>query len=194
MRRSVVAGVAVVLAAGVAIPALAAGRDNGPKNPGGHGDEWAVCIEHPTLHITPPLSLDTAHAASLNASDVLENCTSSDRSIERGIAYITATSPSASCQSGTSNGIARIRWNNGRTSKVEFSASFAAGFAHTTSGHATDGNEFVGESFAALDHLNVDAVALQLCSTPSLGLSNLASDGVIAIGDPPTTDGVIWRP
>ena len=184
-----------ILAALVAVGLFALASPVGAAAPArGSDGEWAVCMEHPTLHISPPLTLDTPHPATVTASDVLENCISSDPTISRGIAYINATTPSASCQSGTSNGVARIRWNNGRTSRVEFSASFAAGFAHTTSGHATGGSEFVGKSFAALDHLTVDAVALQLCSTPSFGLATLASDGVIAIGDPPTTDGVVWRP
>jgi hypothetical protein len=124
---------------------------------------------------------------------VLESCSSSDRTIDRGIANIKGTSPSASCQGGdVNNGIARIRWNNGRTSRVRFEASFAGGFARAR-GRVVSGSAFVGRRFVALDHLNVDAVALQLCSTPSIGLSTLASDGVVAIGRPPSA-GVVWTP
>jgi hypothetical protein len=194
MKRLVAAGVAAALTVGVAIPMIATARNKPAKPHAGQTRGWAVCREHPTLHISPPLTFDTPHPATVNVSDVLESCTSSDPTIDRGIAYINATSPSASCQSGDVNGVARIRWNNGRTSRVDFKASFAGGFAHTTSGQIAGGSEFVGKPFEALDHLNVDAIALQLCGTPSVGLSTLASDGAIRIGDPPTSDGMVWRP
>jgi hypothetical protein len=195
MKRLLAAGVAAVLIVGVSIPTIATARSKAAKHhQAAQKDRWAVCREHPILHISPPLVLDSSHAATFNISDVLESCTSSDPSISRGIAYINATSPSASCQFGTVDGVARIRWNNGRTSRVDFQGVFAAGFVHTTTGNVSGGSEFVGDPFAALDHLNVDAIALQLCSTPSFGLSTLASDGVISIGNPPTSDGVVWTP
>jgi hypothetical protein len=171
----------------MAIPTFAAAGT--PSKRGG----WIVCREHPILHISPPLTLDNPHPATFRVSDVLESCSSSDRRIDRGIASITGESPSASCQGGdVNNGVARIRWNTGRTSRVRFEASFAGGFARAE-GRVIGGSAFVGRKFLALDHLNVDAVALQLCQTPSIGLSTLASDGVIAIGSPPS-DGVVWEP
>jgi hypothetical protein len=170
----------------MAIPTFAAA---GTAKRGG----WIVCREHPILHIDPPLTLDSPHPATFRVSDVLESCSSSDRRIDRGIASITGTSPNASCQSGNVNGgVARIRWNTGRTSRVRFTATYGGGFARA-SGRVVGGTAFVGRRFVALDHLNVDAVALQLCNTPSIGLSTLASDGVIAIGSAPS-DGVVWEP
>ena len=52
----------------------------------------------------------------------------------------------------------------------------------------------MGKRFEALDNLNVDAIAAQLCSTRSLGLRTLASDGVVGIGTPRTSDAKAWRP
>lgn len=200
MKRLLAAGLSAALIVGVAIPTIATGRNKTAKKPhagqrhAGQKNGWAACREHPILHISPPLTLDSSHAATVNVSDVLESCSSSDPTIDRGLAYINATSPGASCQGGDVNGVARIRWNNGRTSRVDFKASFAGGFAHTSSGNVSGGSEFVGQSFEALDHLLVDAIALQLCSTPSIGLSTLASDGVIRVGNPPVGDGVLWTP
>ena len=188
MRRLVAVGTAAALTVLVAIPTFAAAGTPAAKRGG-----WIACREHPILHISPPLTLDASHPATFRVSDVLESCSSSDRTIDRGIASITGTSPNASCQSGdVNNGVARIRWNNGRTSRVRFEASFAGGFARAR-GRVVGGSAFVGRRFVALDHLNVDAVALQLCNTPSIGLSTLASDGVIAIGAPPSA-GVVWTP
>jgi hypothetical protein len=186
VKRMVAVGTAAALCVLVAIPAFAAA---GTSKRGG----WIVCREHPILHISPPLTIDSPHPATFRVSDVLESCSSSDRRIDRGIASITGESPSASCQSGDiTGGVARIRWNTGRTSRVRFTASFAGGFARAE-GRVVSGSAFVGRRFLALDHLNVDAVALQLCNTPSIGLSTLASDGVIAIGAPPSA-GVVWTP
>jgi hypothetical protein len=187
VKRLVAVGTAAALTVLVAIPTVAA------AGPAARKGGWIVCREHPILHISPPLTLDASHPATFRVSDVLESCSSSDRTIDRGIASITGESPNASCQSGdVNNGVARIRWDNGRTSRVRFTASYAGGFARA-SGRVVGGSAFVGRRFRALDHLNVDAVALQLCSTPSIGLSTLASDGVIAIGAPPS-DGVVWTP
>jgi hypothetical protein len=185
VKRLVAVGTAAALSVLVAIPASAAA---GTSKRGG----WIVCREHPILHISPPLTLDSPHPASFRVSDVLESCSSSDRRIDRGIASITGESPSASCQSGDLDGVARIRWNTGRTSRVRFKASYAGGFARAE-GRVVSGSAFVGRRFIALDHLNVDAVALQLCNAPSIGLSTLASDGVIAIGNAPS-DGVVFTP
>jgi len=200
VKRRVLASVVVAFAFVVAIPTIAIARDKVPgkssaKHDGRDGQDhgWAVCREHPILHITPPLTFDTSHAATFAVSDVLESCSSSDPTIDRGIAVINATTASASCGGGTLTGVARIRWNNGRTSRVDFQATFAAGFAHAN-GNVAGGSGFVGQTFEALDHLNIDAVALQLCGTPSVGVSTLASDGVIRIGDPPVGDGVVWAP
>ena len=187
MKRLVAVGTAAALSVLVAIPTFAAAGTKAPKRGG-----WIVCREHPILHISPPLTLDAPHPATFNVSDVLESCSSSDPTIDRGIASIKATSPSASCLSGDVNGVARIRWNNGRTSRVRFEASFAGGFARAE-GRVVSGSAFVGRRFLALDHLNVDAIAFQLCNTPSIGLSTLASDGVIAIGAPPSA-GVVFTP
>jgi hypothetical protein len=187
------AGAAAALIVAVAIPtfAAAAAKKQGAAK---KGKAWTVCREHPILHISPPLTFGPAHPATFNVSDVLESCSSSDPTINRGIAYIKAktTSAGASCNGGALTGVARIRWNNGRTSRVNFAASFAAGFARAA-GSIAGGSEFVGRPFAALDHLLIDQVAIQLCSTPSIGLSTLASDGDIAIGAPPSA-GVVWTP
>lgn len=185
MKRLFAASVVAALTVGVAIPSFATAR-------AAHNRGWVVCREHLILHISPPLTFGASHAARVNVSDVLEGCSSSDPTIDRGIAYITATSPGASCQSGTVIGVARIRWNNGRTSRVNFKASFAGGFAAAT-GHIAGGSEFIGRKFLALDHLNIGPVESQLCSTPSVGLGTIASDGDIAIGAPPT-GGVVWKP
>jgi hypothetical protein len=194
VKRSIAAGAVAALAILVAIPTFAAAAQKKPKKPAAKKAGWAVCREHPILHISPPLNFEAPHQASFNVSDVLESCSSSDPTIDRGIANIRArtTSGGASCNGGALDGVARIRWNNGRTTRVNFHASFAGGFA-SAAGHIVGGSEFVGKSFAALDHLLVDQVAIQLCSTPSVGLSTLASDGDIAIGAPPS-GGVVWTP
>lgn len=194
MKRLVAAGAAAAVAV-VAIPTLAGARTGQAKKPQvAKNVGWVACREHPILHISPPLTFGAPHPATVTISDVIESCTSSDPTIDRGIAYINAKSPGASCMSGTVAGVARIRWNNGRTSLVDFNAAFAAGFARTASGHVAAGSEFVGRSFTALDHLNIDQIAIQLCGTPSVGLSTLASDGELAIGAPPTVGGVVWKP
>ena len=189
MKRLIAAGAVAALAVLVAIPTFAAAKKPAAKQAG-----WAVCREHPILHISPPLTFGAPHQATFNVSDVLESCSSSDPTIDRGIANIQArtTKAGASCNGGALTGVARIRWNNGRTTRVNFGASFGAGFARAA-GHVVGGSEFVGKSFAALDHLLIDQVAIQLCGTPSVGLSTLASDGDIAIGAPPSA-GVVWAP
>jgi hypothetical protein len=194
VKRLVAAGAVAALAILVAIPTFAAAAQKKPKKPAAKKAAWAVCREHPILHISPPLTFGPPHQASFYVSDVLESCSSSDPTIDRGIANIRAktTKAGASCNGGALSGVARIRFNNGRTSRVNFNASFGGGFA-SASGHVVGGSEFVGKSFAALDHLLVDIVAAQLCQTPSVGLSTLASDGDIAIGAPPSA-GVVWTP
>jgi hypothetical protein len=146
------------------------------------------------FRLSPPRSPERQRSRPQRRLDGQWSCSSSDPTIDRGIAYIKAatTSAGASCQGGALSGVARIRWNNGRTSRVNFNASFAGGFASAL-GKVTSGSEFVGKSFAALDHLLVDQVAAQLCSTPSVGLSTLASDGDVGIGAPPSA-GVVWTP
>lgn len=195
MKRFVALCVAVALTVAVAIPTVAAAKSKKAKKPAAAKKAgWLVCREHPILHISPPLTFGAPHQATFNVSDVLESCSSSDPTIDRGIANIRArtTKAGASCQGGALTGVARIRWNNGRTTRVNFGASFAGGFARA-SGHTVGGSEFVGKPFAALDHLLVDQVAIQLCSTPSIGLSTLASEGDISIGAPPS-GGVVWTP
>jgi len=166
VKRLVTACVAVALTVGVAIPTFAAARAGAAKKPAAKKGGWAVCREHPILHISPPLT-GSPHPATFSVSDVLESCSSSDPTIDRGFAHISAktTSAGASCNGGALTGVARIRWNNGRTSRVNFGASFGAGFARAR-GQIVGGSEFVGRRFAALDHLNVDAIALQLEVAP----------------------------
>jgi hypothetical protein len=191
VKRPLVAGAAALLALGVAIPAFATAQDQKAKGAKARG--WVVCREHPVLHLNPPLTLASSHPFNESASDVLESCTSTDPTIDRGIAYITGKSSSASCASGTvQNGVARIRWNNGRTTRVNFTAAFGGGFARTTTGHIAPGTEFAGQPFAALDKLNVDQIAFQLCQSP-MGLGTLSADGEISIGSPPV-GGATWRP
>ena len=181
MKRFLVAGAAVLVAAVVAIPTLAsangttAKHDRAAKKGG-----WIVCREHPVLHISPPLTLSSPQPATFAVSDVLESCNSSDPTIDRGIAVAKFASSAASCMGGPITGVARIRWNNGRTTMAKFSGSYGGGFA-MASGQITGGSEFLGQPFAGLDKLNIDAIALQLCQSP-MGLSMVAADGQISIG------------
>ena len=191
MNRWVVAGAAVLVSTGAAIPTLAmaqrraAKADRSSKNAG-----WVICREHAIIHASPAVTFSSPHPAKLRASDVLESCSSSDPTIDRGIAIVKDTSPALSCASGPLNVVARIRWNNGRTTEITASATNGGGFTGGT-GHVARG-EFAGRPFAALDKLDIDQISLQLCQS-SIGLSTVAADGEIAIGNTSVL-GVPWRP
>jgi hypothetical protein len=191
MNRWVVAGAALLVSTGAAIPTLAMAQPRPAKaNRSSRNGGWVICREHAFVHASPAVTFSPSHPTKLRASDVLESCSSSDPTIERGIAIVKDTSSALSCASGRLSVVGRIRWNNGRTTEITASASNGGGFVGGT-GHVVRG-EFAGRPFAALDKLDIDQIALQLCQS-STGLSTVAADGEIAIGNTSVL-GVPWTP
>jgi hypothetical protein len=190
VKRFVGIGAGVIVSAVFAAAALAEAPAQAPEQHA-HGRAWVVCREHLLLHISPPLTL-SPHAAKFTISDVLESCSSSDPTIHRGIAIIKNTSPRASCMAGgLFHGVATIRWNNGKVTRIQEHGGFGGGTA-TGQGKITAGSEFVNAPFKALDKVVIDQTVLDLCGSP-MGIGTLSADGEIQIGGT-RIDGVAFAP
>ena len=192
MKRLVAVGAGVIVSAVIAIPTFADARGHTPKQHAKSG-AWVICREELVIHSSPPLT-PNPHPAKFTSSDVLNDCSSSDPTIDRGVAIVKNRGPAASCGAmggGQFHGIGRVRWNNGKVTVIRDFVSFAGGIA---SGHGKiiGGKEFVGEPFKALDKAVIDETVLGLCGSP-VGLGTFVADGEIQIGHK-RIDGVSLAP
>jgi hypothetical protein len=190
VKRLFAIGAGVIVSAVIAFSAFAEARGQASKQ-GAKPAAWVVCQEHLVLHVSPPLTL-SPHAEKFTSSDVLDSCSSSDPTIDRGIAIIKNTGPHGSCMAGGRfHGVGVIRWNNGKVTVVPDHVLFGGGIA-VGQGKITAGTEFVGASFKAIDKVDVDQIVLGLCGSP-VGVGILTADGEIQIGRT-SIDGVAFAP
>jgi hypothetical protein len=123
---------------------------------------------------------------------VLDDCNSSDRTIDRGIAVIKNSGPSAACMAGGRfHGIGTIRWNNGKVSRVPDNVSFGAA-SQMGMGRSRAAQSSSARHSKALDKVVIDPTVLDLCASP-LGVGVLTAGGEIQIGHP-SVGGVAFTP
>jgi hypothetical protein len=192
VKRLFAFGAGVAALAGIAIPTLAdAHRQASTQRVQSGG--WVVCREQLVIHSHPALT-PNPRPAKFTSSDVLDNCSSSDPTIDRGIAIVKNSGPHASCGpmgGGQFAGIGRIRWNNGKVTRIRDFVSFGGTIA-LGRGKIIGGTEFVGAPFKAVDKALLDPSVLELCGSP-MGLGMFFADGEIAIGHT-SIDGVPFAP
>ena len=150
-----------------------------------------VCREQLTLHTSPGLTL-YPHAARFTISDMLDSCNSRDPTLDRGIAIVKNTGPQAACGAGgVFHGVAWIRWNNGKVTRIRDQVLFADTVAMGR-GKTVGGSEFAGEPIKAVDKVVIDPIVLGLCASPR-GVGVLTAEGEFQIG-PANIDGVPFAP
>ena len=144
---------------------------------------WITCSEAATLNFKPGLTLEP-QAVRLSASDTITGCTSSDPTIQGATARVRAKSPAASCAGGQLvEGVAKIRWDNGRRSRIRWSGAFGGAIA-SGRGSVVRGGEFVGNWFKASDVVtSPEPVLAGACLSPE-GLTRVEIAGRIVIGIP----------
>jgi hypothetical protein len=181
VRRLTIVGAGVIVSAVIAMPTFAGARGHAAKQHTQSG-AWVICREQLVIHSSPPLT-PKPHPAKFTSSDVLDNCSSSDPTIDRGVAIVKNKGPAASCGAtggGQFHGIGRVRWNNGKITVIRDFVSFAGGIA-IGHGKIIGGTEFAGRSFKALDKAVIDETVLGACASP-VGLGVFVADGEIQIG------------
>ena len=101
-----------------------------------HAAGNTVCLLAGTAHFTPGAKL-TAQTISYTFTGKLSSCSGTDKTAKSG--SVTASGKGKfSCASGPSAGTATIRWNNGKTSGLSFTANNTAALVRL-GGHVNSG-------------------------------------------------------
>jgi hypothetical protein len=141
-----------------------------------------VCNDAGTVQVKPGLTFEPRDVRISLTLDLFD-CSSSDPSISGGVVTARADGPAFTCAGGQIvNGTATFQWNNGRSSRLSWSAT-ATGPVAVATGTIVGGSEFVGEPFAGYVAPAIPSPPPLACASPE-GLTEFDVSGTDVIGVP----------